>query len=378
MARLSLSKLRKNVKERQPSGQYEAVWSPMGNLEVGETATIRFLPYEDELSGGFWTAQKMIKLEFVDPDSQKPFKYYLPSLETYVSAADQKCPVANLTRGLFQEAKSLKDEGSSKEAEMIEKVALNHWFNYAYYMQGFILNTSNSESVDPNEIRPIKLPKTVYTNIHTSVVDETAGFDQLPTGEFDMSDIKALMDGNVPDGYDEDTFMSLFLGRNYIVRKTTKGEYNNYETSSWEMKETALTDEQVTSLHENGLLDMTTYLPPRPSDEQYEILTEMAQVSIDHALGRSEGLWNPEWEEFGINKPQSAKSNVGKSESSNSLKDRIRNKVETETVETKVKSRGAKKVVVEDTAEDDEAPDVNSKVAAMRARIKAKKAKASA
>jgi len=280
----------------------------MGNMQVGQTAKVRFVPGIDEISQGFWTIQKSIKPTFVSPDDDsKQWYFTIPCLEMY-EAADSgvKCPVANEVRKLFDEAKALKDSGTDKDAaEALNSIALNHWIKYSYLFQGFMLE-GGVEGFDPNVNIPMRLPKSMFTLISNSVLSSDSGFDTLPTGEYQMEDIQALIEGTIPEDMSEEKFAELFQGRNYIVRKTKKGEHNNYETSSWDMKETSLTDEQVDHLAKEGFIDLRKFLPKRPADELYEVYTDMVRVSIAHARGEGDGLWNPEWEEYGI-KPNKGK-----------------------------------------------------------------------
>jgi len=349
MARLTLSGMRSGIKERTPSGGGNSIWSPMGDMNVGDAATVRLALYEDALTGGFWTADKRIALEFVNPDNDEEiWKFTVPCLEMYVKAGEGQCPVANITRDLFKQAKELKDSGASAEGDALEKVALKFWIRYSYLFQGFVIKGGTSQQ-NPNELIPMKFPKSLFSLIQSSVTDPSSGFDALPTGEYSMDDIRNMANGVVPEGMDEDEFVSLFNGHNYIVRKTTKQNFNNYETGQWSLSQTALTDEQITYMAEHGLIDLTKYLPKRPTDEQYTVMAEMAQVSIDYALGLGDGLWNPEWEEYGLKprKPEakSSGSATGGSDAGGSLKDRFKNRKSAETDKSALtKSRGAKKI----------------------------------
>ena len=392
MARLSRKSMQTKVKAATPGGGGNQVWSPMGDMNVGDSATVRLIPFEDQMTGGFWTAQKLIQLKFVNPDDDDKFwTYTVPCLEMYEPAGTVKCPVADEARKLFKESDELKAAGDTKGAESILNVALAHWIRYSYYFQGFILKGGNDQK-DPNVLEPLKFPKSMFTGIHTAVMDDESGFDTLPCGEFDMSDVEHMIAGEIPDDADdEDEFLSRFVGRNYIVRKTKKGDFNNYETSSWEMKESSLTDEQLSYIGEHGLIDLSVYLPKRPTDEMYEVFTEMARVSIDFALGDGDGEWDPAWEEIGGIKPNKGQDKSGGGSSSKgSLKDRIANNMkkgdsDSSDVRNKLKSsRGAAKPSTTGVKTDESADDTpvetspNDRVAKMKARLAAKKAAAAA
>jgi REP element-mobilizing transposase RayT len=229
------------------------------------------------------------------------------------SDSDVKCPVANEVRKLFSEAKALKESGTDKEAaDQLQDIALAHWIKYSYLFQGFILE-GGGESVNPAINVPLRLPKSMFTLINHSIVSADSGFDTLPIGEYMPEHIQHILEGTMPEDMSEEEFVNLFNGRNYIIRKTKKGEHFNYETSGWDMKESSLTDEQIEHLGKEGFIDLRKYLPKRPTDEQYEVFTEMVQTNIAHARGESDGVWNAEWETVGI-KPNKGKEEGGSSE----------------------------------------------------------------
>jgi hypothetical protein len=121
-----------------------------------------------------------------------------------------------------------------------------------------------------------------------------------------MDDIKSLLDGG-------DVDMGIFSGYNFIVKKGKRGEYADWTSDSgWSKSQTPLTDEQLASLAEHGLHDLTKRLPDRPSDENYDVLVEMMDISIQRQLTGENGVWNPEWEELGF-KPirQKARGDAG-------------------------------------------------------------------
>lgn len=51
---------------------------------------------------------------------------------------------------------------------------------------------------------------------------------------------------------------------------------------------------------EHGYHDMSKRLPERPSEEQYEVLAEMMQVSIERMQHGSEGVWKQAWSDAGF------------------------------------------------------------------------------
>lgn len=314
-----MAKMRDKLKSRQKSFTQDEAIFPFWKLNFGGSATLRFIPYEDEHSGGFWTEKKMLPMSFADPENPDGEVFFkAPCREMYDRS--QKCPVANIVRGLYDEVKALTDEGQTRAAEDLKKIASKHWINLVAYYQGFVIKPGIQEDSEPgNPIRIFPLTKKLHNQIYATLMDEENPFDSLPTGEFSMEDIQALIDGQLPDGEDEESFMAKFYGNNFILKKTQQGEYANYDTSSWSRKDEPLTDEQIAAIAEHGYHDLSKKLPERPSDEAYEVLTEMMKVSVARAQGEDEGLWNPEWEEaFEFIKPYRPKSKGSDSEGGSS------------------------------------------------------------
>ena len=357
---------------------------------------------EDDITKAFWTPQKKINLTFVNPENEDENWYFsVPCLEMYEDPKVAKCPVADLARALFKESDELAADGATTEAEALKEAALAHWMKYSYYFQGFILK-GGPDGVSDSDLMPILMPKSVHKLINDSVFSENASFEELPTGSFTLEELAMLMENDVPSDYTEDEFLQLFKGHNYVVKKTTKGGYNNYETSAWEIKQTDLTDEQLATIADNGLLDLRKYLPKRPTDEMYEVFVEMATVSIERELGEGDGHWNPEWEtKYGLkpSKPRNASTEStaqAANGSGGSLKDRMKNRnassdddAASGTDTSKLTAtRGATKKptkkAVEEAPSDDGAEDAaeeastaeapaEDRMASMRARLKAKR-----
>lgn len=326
MARRSLKEVRQRVKEKAPGGNFESeFWTPMDNLDIGSSATLRFLPYDDSISGGFWTIQKMLTAFFTNPENdEEEWMVKIPCLEMFELPGEVSCPVTNEVRALFKEADSLVEDGMKEDGEAVKQAALKHWIRYSYMLQGFVLNGGN-KPISDTQITAFRVPKSMYKIIYDSIMDEEHGFDELPCGEFDMDAVEAITKGTIEDyiereGMTEEEFLRMFTGREFIAKKTKNNKgFNNYESSKWNIKEHDLTDEQINAVAENGLIDLRKFLPKRPTEEQYEVYTEMMKISLGAAMGNEDNTWNPEWEEVHGIKPIKPKSdNSGGSSSGSS------------------------------------------------------------
>ncbi len=300
----ALKRLRERAKERQ-GGSDNSVY-PFWNINFGDSATLRLIPFEYDLTKDFWTEKKIIRMQFVDPnDDAKLIRFEAPCYEMY--SKDKKCPVLQPVRDLYSEAKGLKNAGDTTEAERLEKVAGIHWIKPVFYYQGFVIKSGIQESELPeNPIRVFPMLKQIHQVIFSKLMsEEEDAFDRLPTGEFTPDDVELLLNGE-PSDEEVERLLARFEGINFILRKTKQGEYANYQTSSWSSSPSMLDEEQIQAVQKYGLHDLRKRLPDQPSEEQYEIMTEMVNVSINRLLGNDDGYWNPEWEEAGL-KPKEAR-----------------------------------------------------------------------
>lgn len=294
--RVSLQQMKQNLQDK--SGGKSNIWNPMDNLELNGSAKIRFLPYEDEVTGGFWSVAKTLTAYFVNPDNEKEtWRAYIPCLETYQAQIDGMCPVANLVREVYEEARTCKNKGDKEGHDTYSEVGGRHWMKYKTFYQGFV-EGGNTE-VDSEKIVPITFPKSAADIVRETVFGRESSFDTLPTGEFILDDIKDFSEtGKAPEDMNEEQFIESLTGRRFIVKKVKQGDHNNYKTSQWELKEHTLSDGQIAAIADNGFINLRNFLPKRPTDEQYAVYEEMMRISIAAALGSKEisNVWNPEWE----------------------------------------------------------------------------------
>ena len=163
-----------------------------------------------------------------------------------------------------------------------------------------------------NPVRVFPFLKQIHQVIFGKLMsEEEDGFDFLPTGEFSMQDVQNVLTDGALSEDEIERVLNKFLGINFILKKIQKGKYANYQTSSWSMSPSMLTEDQLEGLNEHGLHDLRQRLPKQPTDEQYEIMTEMVNVSIGRLMGDDEGLWNPEWAEAGLEPKRDKRASGG-------------------------------------------------------------------
>jgi hypothetical protein len=70
-------------------------------------------------------------------------------------------------------------------------------------------------------------------------------------------------------------------GLDFSVKKTSKGGYADYSTSSWSRKESALTAVEAAAIEQYGLHNLGDFLPKRPTDVELKVIKEMFEASVD-------------------------------------------------------------------------------------------------
>lgn len=310
----SIAEMRKRLKEKEKKNNVNESVFPFWNMNYGKTAIVRLIPWLDELSQAFWTERKLMNMNFVDPenDARKVF-IKAPCLEMYVN--DQYCPVLGVVRDLYKREKDVRSKGNVAEAERVKKVASWHWVKPTYYYQGFVIQPGfEEETVPVNPIRELPFTKKIHTVVYSSIMDDDDPLDIIPTGDFTLEDIQAILNDEVAEDQLEDT-LKKFEGYNLLLKKTQQGEYADWSSSKFARGEKVmLTDEQIAAINEYGYHDLRKKLPERPTDEQYEVLVKMMEASIAFSLGEGDGTWDPEWEEAGF-KPYRPKNSGGDDDS---------------------------------------------------------------
>jgi hypothetical protein len=218
---------------------------PHWNIAEGTSVTLRFLPDANEDNPLFWSERQLIKLEFpgiVGETEKKRVVVAVPCIEMWTGK--NTCPILNEVRPMW------------KDDSLVE-IARKYWVKKTYYAQGFVKNSPMPETDLPeNPIRKFIIGPQIFAILKAALMDP------------DMT--------NSPVDY--------INGTDFIVTKTSKGGYADYGTSKWARKESSLSDEAIASIEKYGLVNLSTYLPKRPTDEQLAIMFDMFQDSLEGQL----------------------------------------------------------------------------------------------
>jgi hypothetical protein len=200
----------------------------------------------------------------------------------------------------------------------LEEVARKYWKKRSYVFQGFVIDNPITEDVDnapENPIRRFNLGRQLFNIVKNALMDP------------DME--------NLPTDY--------VNGLNFRITRTKKGQYNDYNASSWSRKETALTTEQLEAIEEYGLFDLNDWMPKKPTAEQLNAIFEMFEASLEGELYDPE-RWAQYYRPWGLEF-----EGAGSTET---------------TTETKTETKAEPKVeIVEETKEEtvaEESPNANA------------------
>lgn len=219
---------------------------PHWNMPEGLSSVQRFLPDANQDNTFFWAERQIIKLPFPGikgQDENKPIVVQVPCIEMW--DGPKTCPILNEVRPWWKD-------------KSLEETARKYWIKRTYYMQGFVKQDPLNETEKPeNPIRKFIIGPQIFAIIKAALLDPEMG----PHSPVDYIN-----------------------GVDFVISKTSKGGYADYGTSKWARKESSITEEMQEAIDQFGLVDLSTYLPKRPTPEQLAIIFEMFQDSVDGEL----------------------------------------------------------------------------------------------
>ena len=210
------------------------------NIPENTTARVRFLPDADTKNTFFWVERLMIKLPFAGVKGKvdsKPTHVQVPCVEMWGEA----CPILAEVRTWFKD-KSLEDMGRK------------YWKKKSYLFQGFVReNPLSDDKPTDNPIRRFIISPQIFNLVKNALMDPE--LENLPT------DFEGGLDFN--------------------IKKTSKGGYADYNTSTWARKESALTQAERDAIEKFGLYNLADFLPKKPNEQELKIIKEMFEASVN-------------------------------------------------------------------------------------------------
>lgn len=279
----SLAEIRAKLQaqETKKSGNKESQTSdntifPHWNIPENSTARVRFLPDADPKNSFFWVERLTIKLPFSGIKGQadsKPVIVQVPCVEMYGDA----CPILAEVRNWYKD-------------ESLKETANKYWKKRSYLFQGFVRDNPLGDEKSPeNPIRRFVISPQIFKTIKDSLMDPE--LESIPT---DYSS-----------------------GLDFNIKKSKKGEYADYSTSSWARKESSLTQDEATAIEQFGLFNLSDFLPKRPNDEELRIIKEMFEASVDGEAYDPE-RWANYYKPYGLNTGNDDSSTSSSSSASSS------------------------------------------------------------
>ena len=210
------------------------------NIPEGTTARVRFLPDANTKNTFFWVERLMIKLPFAGVKGQvdsKPTFVQVPCVEMWGEA----CPILAEVRTWFKD-------------KSLEEMGRKYWKKKSYLFQGFVReNPLSDDKAMENPIRRFIISPQIFNLVKNALMD--------PELE------------NLPTDYEG--------GLDFNIKKTSKGGYADYNTSTWARKENALTQAERDAIEKFGLYNLADFLPKKPSEQELKIIKEMFEASVN-------------------------------------------------------------------------------------------------
>ena len=244
----TLAEIRAKLKASEQKGSGERTGGgdksiyPFWNLKEGGESTLRFLPDGNTDNTFFWVERAMIKLPFAGikgESESKPVTVQVPCVEMY----GDSCPILAEVRGWFKDPN-------------LEDMGRKYWKKRSYIFQGFVVEDGLNEKTDEQPENPIRrfiIGPQIFQSIRAALVDPE--LEDLPT--------------------------DFVHGLDYRMKKTSKGGYADYSTSSWARRERPLSDVEQAAIKTNGLYNLTDFLPKKPGEVELKVMKEMFEASVD-------------------------------------------------------------------------------------------------
>jgi hypothetical protein len=245
----SLAEIRAKLKEQEArttgdgnrTGGDNSIY-PFWNLKEGGESVLRFLPDADPNNTFFWVERAMIKLPFAGIKGEtdnKQVQVQVPCVEMYNDGS--VCPILSEVRGWFKD-------------KSLEEMGRKYWKKRSYIFQGFVVEDGLKEEQSPeNPIRRHIIGPQIFQLIRAALVDPE--LDDLPT--------------------------DYIHGLDFRMKKSSKGGYADYSTSSWARRERPLSDAEQAALKTHGLFNLKDFLPKKPTDVELKVMKEMFEASVD-------------------------------------------------------------------------------------------------
>lgn len=231
MARKSLKDLKSAFKsnsegsnDSRPNNYY-----PFFNMEFDDKAIVRFLPdLDDENPLGF-LVEKMTHTLTINGERK-----VVPCLKTY---GESDCPICK------RSAQFYKEEGeNTKDGKRLYR--RKQHLGQVLVVEDPLPYKDGEESA-LGKVKLVNISYSIYNKIKEA---------------FDEDELE-----EVPWDYEE--------GTDFMIKKTKKGQYANYDASKFQKRERALDEDEMASI-EGNLVELKSLLPKKPTAEHLQKLLD--------------------------------------------------------------------------------------------------------
>lgn len=212
---------------------------PFWNIPLDSTAEIRFLPDGDPDNVFFFQKREVIRLPFegVLGQSDKRVEVQVPCNEMFGG----KCPVIETIRPWW-------NDPAKKDLARV------YWKKASFIYQGFVVKSELTEDEVPeNPIRRFVIGKSIHDKVLAHINDEDV--DVAPT-DYEM-------------------------GSDFRITRTKKGDFSNYDSSSFARRARALTQEERDAIEKFGLSDLKEFKGTPPTEDHLRAIAEMMDDSVN-------------------------------------------------------------------------------------------------
>ena len=239
--RAKLAESQNKGSNTQSSGGDNAIY-PHWNMQEGKEAIIRFLPDGNDSNTFFWVERAMIKLPFAgvkgETDSRQ-VQVQIPCVEMYNDGTT--CPILSEVRTWFKDSN-------------LEEMGRKYWKKRSYIFQGFVTDDPiNEETIPENPVRRFIIGPQIFQIIKGALMDPE--LEELPT--------------------------DYTKGVDFRIKKTSKGGYADYSTSTWSRRERSLSEDEMQAIQTHGLFNLNDFLPKKPGEVEMKVMMEMFEASVD-------------------------------------------------------------------------------------------------
>lgn len=234
---------KKNGTNRTSSSGDNASY-PFWNIPENSTALLRFLPDKDDSNAWFWVERQVIRLPFDgtingDSPTDKQVTVTVPCVDMFGDV----CPIIAETKPWW------KDDAKKEDARLYYK-------RRSFITQGFVVTSPLEEQTKPeNPIRRFILGNELIQKLKAGMAD--AEMEYLPTDYTNGTDFK--------------------------IRKTKKGEHNNYSTSEWSRRSRPLSEAESIAMEQFGLFNLADFRGIRPDSDGIAAIKAMFHASLKGA-----------------------------------------------------------------------------------------------